>query len=542
MKNWFLVPVRGGSKGVPRKNIKLLGEKPLLAYSLETLLQVAPKEQIIVISDDEEILDYADSFSVRTLIEEKTTGKATLDDVAMKVLKMCPEIQNEDLFFTIQATCPFVKKETILNAISYLKGDFASVITAIDDRHLSWGLDKNNLPIPHYKERLNRQDLPAHFKESGAVIASTVGLIKQNQTRINHPIKLLPITKNEGVDIDDFCDWAVAEYIANRKIIAIRTDAAPHLGMGHVYRSLAVAQELSKHDITIYVSKDYPLGEKFFANYPIRFEVVKDEADFLKKITEKKPVVTIIDRLNTEKEYIQQIKKVSNKVITFEDQGTGAHEADLLISDLYKNVSVEDAKQLSGVTNAIIAPSFETLKTPISIKEKVEKILILFGGTDPSNLTELALKSLSGLNFKGEVTVIQGLGRNDRIINLDEYNLNGKVLTNVSYMPKEMRKCDIAISSAGRTITELMTFGIPTLCICQNEKEISHTHASQQYGVMNLGLGKLLVKEVVQSHLDFLINSYELRKSMSQRALFESKDRKNSSIIKRMMNILELEI
>jgi CMP-N-acetylneuraminic acid synthetase/spore coat polysaccharide biosynthesis predicted glycosyltransferase SpsG len=542
MKTWFMIPVRGGSQGVPRKNIKLLGDKPLLAYTIETLLTISNKEMIIVISDDEEILDYARTFGVTVMQEPKTTGKATLDDVSLKVINSFEgKISDEDIFLTIQATCPFVSSKTILKGIELLKNDANSVITAIDDRHLSWGVSESGEPEPHYKERLNRQDLPSHFKESGAVIGSKVKLIKKNNTRINKPLKLIPISKEEGVDIDDFNDWAIAEYIVNKKKIFIRTDASKLIGMGHVYRSLAIAQELSKHQIEIFTLKENSLGFEFFTEFPFKVHQLSSESEFIDIVTDKNPEVTILDILDTKKEYITQLKQSSAKVITFEDMGEGANYADLLISDLYKNLSIGINNQLTGVQNSILAPSFETYNiTPITISKDVEHILVLFGGTDPSGLTSLTLKSLKDLNYNGEVTVIQGLGQKSEILNIKDYGLKGQVLSNVKYMPKVMANVDMAISSAGRTIAELMTFGVPTVCLCQNEKELSHTHASQQFGVMNLGLGKLVTSDSLKNHLDFLMNNYDFRLKMHERAIHEISGRSNRDIMGRIFNFLEI--
>lgn len=544
MKTWFMIPVRGGSRGVPRKNIKNLGGKPLLSHCVETLLKVSDPENIILISDDEEILDFASTYKIQTLQEPKTTGKATLDDVTLNVINMMgSKIDDTDLFVTIQATCPFVTERTIKQGIELLKSKADSIITAIDDRHLTWGLDENGSPKPNYTARVNRQELPAHYRESGAVIGSKISLIKKNKTRINQPLELIPISKEEGVDIDDFSDWAVAEYIVNKKTIIIRTDASVELGMGHVYRSLSIAQELSKHKIIFITNESSPLGYEFLEQYPFEIINTKSEEDFFKLLEEYKPILTIVDLLDTSKEYIKSIKKDSERVITLEDMGNGAQEADLLISDLYKNLNLNSDQQLTGVQNSILAPSFETYQNQkIKIDKEVKRLLLIFGGSDPSNLTTLALKSLENIGFEGEVIVVQGLGRKDRVINLKDYNLKGEVLTNVTYMPKVMSSVDMAISSAGRTITELMTFGIPVICLCQNEKELSHTHASQQYGVMNLGLGKLIEHKTLSNHINFMLKNQSFREQMQQRALFEIKGRKNSHIISQIFEKINLNL
>jgi spore coat polysaccharide biosynthesis predicted glycosyltransferase SpsG len=217
-----------------------------------------------------------------------------------------------------------------------------------------------------------------------------------------------------------------------------------------------------------------------------------------------------------------------------EDLGKGVQAADLLISDLYKNLAVKPSKQLTGVQNAFLAPSFMWSIPKRKHSKKVNNILILFGGTDPSNLTVKVLNVLKKSKYKGFVRVVQGLGRKNRKINLKSYGLSGEVLTNVKYMPKIMVEADIAFSSAGRTITELMTTGTPVLCMCQNKKETTHTHAKKEYGIINLGLGSKVSEKKLMDELNKLIGNYALRKRLSSSAVKMIKGRSNREIIKKI--------
>ena len=204
-KTWYMVPVRGGSVGLPRKNARMLGGKPLLCHVLHTIKTIDAPEQIVVITDDPELQSIAEREGVRVIREAKTTGKATLDDVCCNNLAAFEAFgaKDEDIYLTIQATCPFVKAETILKARAILAANGGSVITVMDDRHLTWTVDEAGVPKPLYAARVNRQKLPPHFRESGAVIGSVIGRIKETRTRINQPVQIVPIEAQEGLDIDD---------------------------------------------------------------------------------------------------------------------------------------------------------------------------------------------------------------------------------------------------------------------------------------------------------------------------------------------------
>ena len=539
MKNIILIPARGGSMGVPRKNVKLLNNKPLVEYVIDTALGLKDTFNTYVITDDDEIEFIAKKRGVLTVREPKTSGKSTLDEVNLKFLNSLDfKPSPETVILTIQPTCPFIKSETISMALEKVLNTNGSIITVKDDRHLNWTIT-NGISEKLYKERVNRQLLPPNFRESGAIIGTTVANLLKNGTRIVAPVNLIEITKEEGIDIDDFYDWATAEYVSKKKKVIIRTDASIEKGMGHVYRSLAIAHELSQHEIIVFTDSEKPLGADFFSSYPFKL-VNKSSSEFVGYVEQQKPNIVILDILDTSKELVTSIKKHTDRIITFEDSGEGASVADLLISDLYQNNEVQNEKQLSGIEYAILSPSFDILAAKQEIKIEVTNILLLFGGTDPSDLTLKALSALQFIKFSGHVTVIQGLGRKDRIIDLGAYGLTGEVLTNVQYLPSYMLQSDLAISSAGRTITELISLGIPTLCLCQNDKEILHTHASQQYGIVNLGLGKLLTPETIGSHVSFLMDNYSLRKKMNERQVFHSKRRKNKKIIEEIITHLNL--
>ncbi len=544
-----MVPVRGGSRGIIGKNKRNLNGKPLLAYTLECILKISKPKNIVVATDHEELKYIASNYDVNVFNLPKQTGKETLDDVALIVsdyLVKKLKANEDDILLTIQATCPFIKGETIKKAIDkFKKPSTGSVVTAMDARHLYWQEDEGGLPIPAYQKRVNRQSLPAFYRESGAVIGARIKDIIKSKTRIITPVQLITISSEEGLDIDDFNDWKVAESILSKKKIFIKADSSKKIGMGHLYRSAAIAYDLAHHSPIIFsnIRGDKNLSSEFFKDSLYQFHPVQSDEEFVKIAHAEKPELIILDQLNTTVDYIISLKKSNAKVITFEDMGKGAKESDLLISDLYKNYEIKEEKQLHGIENSIMNPTFEWIKTKENINSKVNNILIIFGGTDPLNLSLKTLRALEKVNYKGNITLIQGMGKKEKIESLDKFKLNGEVLNNVTFMPEIMMKADLAISSAGRTVTELMKVGVPTLCMCQNEKEMTHTHASQAYGVLNLGLGDLITLDTLSNNLDFLIENYEFRKHMHKRVLNAIRLKKsNKEILKIASDILKIQL
>ena len=405
----------------------------------------------------------------------------------------------------------------------------------VDDRHLGWQIDAQGKPTPDYKARVNRQLLPPQFRESGAIIGARIDNILANGTRIIQPIALIELESKEALDIDTFADWAVAEHYATRKRIVIRTDAYRELGMGHVYRTLAVAQELARHEVVIVLSADKELGQTFFADYPFQVQLVSSDEELVQFVRDTKTDLVILDRLNNEADLVDALR-ASAKVVTFEDLGSGAERADLLISDLYLNPRVPADHQLAGVANAILAPTFETLNRKAQLSDSVESILLLFGGTDPSHLAEKSLEALESIGFAGQVDVVRGLGAEP--IDFSRFQLNLNPLSNVKNMPPLMAKADLALSSAGRTITELACIGVPTICMAQNQKELSHTHTTVENGVVMLGLGSEISVSQLANELKSLIGDAARRKQLGENALKATSERSNEKVINRILEKL----
>ena len=536
MTAWALIPARGGSTGVPRKNVRNLGGKPLIAHTIDAARAVLGRN-VVVITDDDEIAEISLAFGAQVLREPRTTGKATLDEVVVRTIPELQELgaKTDDVLLTIQPTCPFLTPTRIEQALSEFAAGAASVITVVDDRHLGWQIDENGKPTPDYKARVNRQLLPPQFRESGAIIGARIDNILEKGTRIIQPIALIELEAKEAIDIDTFADWAVAEHYATRKQVVFRTDASKNLGMGHVYRTLAVAQELARHELVIVLSKDQQLGQQFFAEYPFRVELVNNDDDFVKFVESNHTDLVILDRLNNGREIVEALKKTA-KVVTFEDLGDGAAIADLLISDLYLNPDVSAEQQLAGVENAILAPTFESLPRRATIEPSVENILLLFGGTDPSNLAVKSLDALQAIGFDGTVTVVRGIGADD--IDFSKYSLKLNPLKNVKNMPAVMVQADLALSSAGRTITELACLGVPTICMAQNAKELTHAHTTEANGVKMLGLGNDVSTIVLGAQIQKLISDFGARQTLSTNALKATSTRSNTKVVERILEKL----
>ncbi|WP_192497564.1 cytidylyltransferase domain-containing protein [Pseudoclavibacter sp. CFCC 11306] len=544
---WIFIPARGGSVSVPRKNVRSIAGAPLITYSISTALQVVDANHVLVITDDRQIEEISQKTGATVLFETNPTPPdETLDE---KILRNIPKVQqlgagDDDIVVTVQPTSPLLSASTLNKAIDAVaQGLGRSAITVSDDRHLSWTLDADGVAHPLYQERVNRQYLRPEFRETGGAVASKLHDALSYSSRIIEPVSLISVSPQEAIDIDHFGDLYVAAHFLTRRRIVIRVDAGPLLGMGHVYRALALATELARHGILFVTSTDLPLGAEFLRRYPYALKQVANDDEFLRITREFEPDLVVLDILDTDASLVSNIRSQnpSTKVLSFEDSGSGANLVDLLVSEFTENHEVMASHQLKGIQFSLLSPQFETAEPRKNRPEEVNRILVLFGGTDPSCLAQRSLQALRDLNFSGEVTVIRGLGAGALEAPKDaKYSL--EVLHDIEYMPGVMTQADLALTSAGRTIIELAALGVPSVCIAQNMREMTHNHAVSDNGVEMLGLGQSLTDDQLREGIHAVLNDAPKRRLLARNALAAGHRRSNRRTVETILDRLGLNV
>lgn len=514
-----VIPARGGSKGIPRKNLRLLNGKPLIYYTINLALKNELVDKVVVTTDDLEIANVSRRFGATIINREAhiSSDNVTLDPVIYDAINRYEEKEKSeyDVVITVQPTSPLLKNETLSNAIrTLIDNDCDTVMSVCDDRHLAWGIDESGKFIPKYKERLNRQYLPKEYRETGAILATKRRFLSEN-SRFGKKIHLIEVDKKESIDIDTYEDWWIAERILKRKRIVIRTDATNEIGTGHVYRQLYLASRIMEHEVIFLMDNSKSLGIEIVKknNYPI----VTFEGECFEKISELKPDIVVNDILDTTLDYMEYFKEKNIYTINFEDLGEGAKIADIVFNALYDyKIPLKNIKM--GYEYYVLRDEFKEFNKK-EIKEKVEKILITFGGTDPNNYTEKILNLLSCYNESIYIDVILGLGYKEKEYIKNKYkdSRNISVIDSVTNISDYMYDSDIVITSGGRTMYEVASLGIPCMVLCQNERELTHLFGNAGNGFLNLGLGKYLNDGIIKNNLIELINNHSMRVEMNER-------------------------
>lgn len=501
MKILAVIPARAGSKGIPNKNIRIIGGHPLVYYSIHNALCSEYITDVIVTTDSEEVRIVAQQMGAKYKWRDKELcGDAvTLDAV---IYDAVPQNEDYDYVVTMQPTSPTLTVETLDYAIKYaIENDLDTLISAINAPHLSWGV-VDGKKVPNYKERLNRQYLPPCYLETGAFVISRASVVTP-KTRIGKKVDVFEVPESEAQDIDNFADLISATASLEKNKVAIYVNGNNKRGVGHIYRALELADEFNvKPDIYYDINQT---DVKIFGDTTHNLIPVNGIAELFERCRNEQYTTFINDILTTSIDYMIGLRSVlpSAKIINFEDDGEGIVKADLVFNALYEQG--ESSHILGGEKYYISGKTFMFYE-PIEIKEKVERVFISFGGADPQNYSDRLLNIISKEEYKDYKFVVV-LGRaKENVEVLLEYNKypNIKVLYDVSNMPELMTNCDVGITSRGRTGYELALLGIPTIAMAQNKREEKHGFVCNENGFTYIGLNP--ADEIIEANLKMYLN------------------------------------
>lgn len=222
-----IITARGGSKGIPRKNIKNLNGKPVLAYSIEPSVASKLIKKTYVTTEDEEISKISTELNAEVIDRPQELAEDTSSSVDV-VLHALDYLEKKDklpdFFVLLQPTSPLRTTEDIDNAINlFSNNECDAVISVCEIDHsamLSLSL-KNEFLVPNCDEEFlnkRRQDLPTYYSPNGAIYITTPKSLKKNRTFI--PKKTIPyvMPKERSVDLDTPFDFKLTEFILKNQM------------------------------------------------------------------------------------------------------------------------------------------------------------------------------------------------------------------------------------------------------------------------------------------------------------------------------------
>lgn len=235
MKNLAIIPARGGSKRLPRKNIKLLNGKPLIHYSLEAAVNSGVFTDVILSSDDDEILEIG--AKVKGITPEKREAKFATD--TSKVIELIKNIADRpgytDKYDTISLllpTCPFRTAKHIKEGVELLEEDDFSVVSISemkDPVQLTATMNENNLidpnaiinPSPLITGNTRSQDFDKIYRVNGGFYTAWIDKFVTVENFFQGQTKGYVIPQKYMVDIDEPLDFEWAEYLIKNKHLTL---------------------------------------------------------------------------------------------------------------------------------------------------------------------------------------------------------------------------------------------------------------------------------------------------------------------------------
>lgn len=220
MKNLCIIPARGGSKRIPRKNIKDFLGKPIIAYSIEAAFKSGLFDEVMVSTDDEEIAKIAKKYGANVPFMRSVQNANDYATTVNVILEVIASFEKLGMFFVniccLYACAPLVKIESLVTGLEKLEVQkFDSIIPLVPFSfpiQRSFKLDENKISYlyPEY-EKLRSQDLEKAFHDTGQFYWSSVESLKNNKTLVTKNTGFITLDELHVQDIDNEMDWKMAE-------------------------------------------------------------------------------------------------------------------------------------------------------------------------------------------------------------------------------------------------------------------------------------------------------------------------------------------
>ena len=222
-----IIPARGGSKGIPGKNIKTLSHKPLIAFTIESALESNYLSKVFLNSEDEQILQEGEKYAIENykrpfqLAKDDTTSIAVVKEQLQNLLQ---DNQNIDAICLLQPTTPFRRKNLIDDAITKFKaGNYDSLISVREIPHEYnpyWAFSDRDGTLELTVERKQivsrRQDLPKTYHRDGAIYITKTEVILEQNSFLGNKTGFIDTTEDPHVNLDTMVDWKKAEELIKK--------------------------------------------------------------------------------------------------------------------------------------------------------------------------------------------------------------------------------------------------------------------------------------------------------------------------------------
>lgn len=216
--NIAFIPVRGGSKSIPLKNIKILNGKPLVYWTAKAANDAECIDKVVIATDSEEIKAVIKTFNFPKIeifdrSPENASDSSSTESVMIEYLSKT-KLEDDDLFFLIQATSPMLKKCDIENMYKiFINSEYDSMFTGVIEKQFHWKFISDGVsPVNYdYHNRPRRQNFEGLVAENGACYINSVKNVLQEKCRLSGKIGTYQMPAYTSYEIDEPEDWIIIE-------------------------------------------------------------------------------------------------------------------------------------------------------------------------------------------------------------------------------------------------------------------------------------------------------------------------------------------
>lgn len=219
----FIIPARGGSKGIPKKNIKNMKGKPLIYYSIDIARELTTDENICVSTDDDEIMQVVQNYGLHIPFKrpaELATDSAGSYEVLIHSINYYESLGKKfDAIVLLQPTSPLRTANEVQEAISLFKNNLDMVVSVRESHAAAVICSENEsgyLQMTIAKNTNRRQDTCDYYEYNGAIYVINIETLKAKHLREFQKIKKYVMSPEHSIDIDTELDWMLAETILNK--------------------------------------------------------------------------------------------------------------------------------------------------------------------------------------------------------------------------------------------------------------------------------------------------------------------------------------
>lgn len=229
MNYLFIIPARGGSKGIPGKNIKLLNNKPLIYYSIDAARSIVDDNHICVSSDDGHIIETVERYGLKVPFvrpAELATDTASSYEVLLHALSFYEDKGDRfDAVVLLQATSPFRSGKHIMDALNLYSEDIDMVVSVTEAATNPYyncfeENDEGFLHISKGDGKINRrQEAPECWEYNGAIYIINPESLKRSYIGNFKRVRKYVMDRLHSLDLDTMLDWTIAETIIKQNLL-----------------------------------------------------------------------------------------------------------------------------------------------------------------------------------------------------------------------------------------------------------------------------------------------------------------------------------